>query len=114
MKPKDQARGWLDERCGREVHVETRFVNSTATPLVNGGALRKGQSTDSELVEEDLLHSADLYQVGTASYNLADLPDEMEVHIRTEPPEQLELTFDDGTSLLITVVITAASEGGEE
>jgi hypothetical protein len=112
MNPKDQARAWLDERCGRDVHVETRFVNSDATPLVNAGPLRRGGSTHSEPVEGDLA-SRDLYQVGTASYNLADLPEEMEVHVRTEPPERLELTFDDGTSLLITVVIATSKEGTE-
>ena len=43
MQPKDEARGWLDERCGRGVHVETHFVNGTAAPLTNRGRLSKTQ-----------------------------------------------------------------------
>ena len=116
MNSKDQARQWLAERSGRNVHVETRFVDSTATPLINTGLLRSRRATDLE-IGEDPKNFADLpdrYEVGAVSYNLADLPDEIEVHVRTEPAEQLELIFDDGTSLLITVTITITGKEGED
>lgn len=108
MTPKDQARQWLAERSGRNVHVETRYVDSTTTPLINTGLLRSQRTTNPEIAEDpkDLPDPRDWYEVGAVSYNLADLPDEIEVHVRTEPAEQLELTFDDGTSLLITATIT--------
>ena len=116
MKPKDQARQWLAERSGRAVHVETRFVDSSATPLINTGLLRSQRTTNPEIAEgpEDLSDPRDWYEVGTVSYNLADLPDEIEVHVRTEPAEQLELTFDDGTSLLITATITVTGKDTED
>jgi hypothetical protein len=112
MNPKDQARQWLTERSGRNVHVETRFVDSTATPLMNTGVLRSQRTTDPETGEDpkDMPDPRDRYEVGTVSYNLADLPDEIEVHVRTEPTEQLELIFDDGTSLLITATITVTGK----
>jgi hypothetical protein len=106
MNPKDQARQWLAERSGQNVHVETRFVDSTATPLINAGLLRSQRTTHPQDDRKDPPDLQDWYEVGTVSYNLADLPDEVEVHIRTEPAEQLELIFDDGTSLLITATIT--------
>ena len=52
MNPKDQARQWLAERSGRNVHVETRFVDSTATPLINTGLLRSQRTTDPEVGED--------------------------------------------------------------
>ncbi len=108
MKPKDQAREWLDQRCGRHVHVELQFVNSAATPLEHGGLLTKQRKTAVETAEVQGTAApfVDLYQVGTTSYNLSDLPDGIEVLIRAEPAEQLEMTFDDGASLLIKAVIT--------
>jgi len=116
MTPKDQARQWLAERSGRNVHVETRFVHSTAAPLTNTGLLRSQRTTNPEVADDrkELPDPWDWYEVGTVSYNLADLPDEIEVHIRTEPAEQLELTFDDGTSLLITATITVTAEDPED
>jgi hypothetical protein len=116
MNPKDQARQWLAERSGRNVHVETRFVDSTATPLMNTGVLRSQRTMDPEIGEDPKVipDPRDRYEVGTVSYNLADLPDEIEVHVRTEPAEQLELIFDDGTSLLITVTITVTGKKGED
>lgn len=116
MDPKDQARQWLAERDGRTVHVETRFVDSTATPLINTGLLKSQRTTDPEIGEgpKDIPDPRDWYQVGTVSYNLADLPDEIEVLVRTEPAEQLELIFDDGTSLLITVTITVTGNEDED
>jgi hypothetical protein len=112
MKPKDQAREWLDQRCGRHVHVETRFVNSAATPLVNAGPLSKQRKTALEVADaqDSSAPFLDLYQVGTISYNLGDLPDGIEIHIRTEPADQLEMTFDDGASLLIKAMITVIPE----
>jgi hypothetical protein len=116
MNPKDQARQWLSERSGRNVHVETRFGDSTATPFINKGLLRSQRTTNPEIAEDpkDLPDSRDWYEVGTVSYNLADLPDEIEVHVRTEPAEQLEMIFDDGTSLLITATITVTGKDAEE
>jgi hypothetical protein len=115
VDPKDQARQWLAERIGRNVHVETRFVDSTATPIVNAGLLRSQRTTDPEIAEDpkDLPDLQDRYEVGTVSYNLADLSDEIEVHVRTEPAEQLELIFNDGTSLLITATITVTGKNAE-
>ena len=116
MNPKDQARQWLAERNGQNVCVETRFVDSTATPLINTGLLRSQRTTDPEIAEDpkDIPDPRDWYEVGTVSYNLADLPDEVEVHVRTEPAEQLELIFDDGTSLLIVATITITGKGTED
>ena len=116
MNPKDQARQWLAERSGRNVHVETRFVDSAATPLINTGLLRSQRTTNPEVADDpkDLPDPRDWYEVGTVSYNLADLPDEIEVHVRTEPAEQLELIFDDGASLLITATITVTGKDAEE
>lgn len=115
MKSKDQAREWLDQRCGRHVHVETHFVNSAATPLVNAGPLTKQRKTALEVADaqESSAPSSDLYQVGTISYNLADLPDGIEIHIRTEPADQLEMTFDDGASVLIKTMVTVMPEEDE-
>jgi hypothetical protein len=97
------------------VHVETRFVDSTAAPLINTGLLRRQHGTDPEVAEDakDLADTRDRYEVGTVSYNLADLPDEIEVHVRTEPADQLELIFDDGTTLLITATITVTAENSD-
>ncbi len=116
MNSKDQARQWLSERSGRNVHVETRFVDSTATTLMNTGLLRNQRTMNPEIAEDpkDLPDPRDWYEVGTVSYNLADLPDEIEVHVRTEPAEQLELIFDDGTSLLITATITVTGNDAED
>ncbi|MGA7418281.1 MAG: hypothetical protein WBW80_09825 [Acidimicrobiales bacterium] len=116
MKPKDDVREWLDTRCGRHVSVETQMVNATVAPLVNEGPLSKWGTLNPEIVDasEEPIHFRDLYQVGAASYNLADLPDNIDVKIRTEPAEQLEMTFDDGTSQLITVRITVVREEGRE
>jgi len=116
MKPKDEARQWLAEQNGRSVHVETRFVDSTATPLVNTGLLRRQRATDPDGAEDpkDRPDALDRYEVGTVSYNLADLPDAIEVHVRTEPAEQLELIFDDGTSLLITATIRVTGTDAED
>lgn len=113
MKPKDEARDWLDKRCGQGVHVETHFVNGTAGPLTNKGLLSKRRTRRPEVtrVVEDEVAVLDLYHVGTVSYNLADLPEDIEVCIQSEPAEQLEMTFDDGTSLLITMRITVTEEG---
>jgi hypothetical protein len=96
MNPKDEAREWLDERCGREVHVETRFANSSAAPQVQEGRLTKSGDQDG---------LRDLYEVGPVSYNLDDLSDDMEVVVGTG--EKLEMTFEDGESILIYVTITA-------
>jgi hypothetical protein len=96
MNPKDQAREWLDNRCGREVHVETHLVNASEAPQVHEGRLTKSK---------DPAAPWDLYEVGLVSYNLADLPDDIEVQVATEPAEKLEMTFGDGASLLITVVV---------
>jgi hypothetical protein len=116
MNPKDQARQWLAEQSGRNVHVETRFVDSTAPPLINTGLLRTEPTTKPGVTEgpKDLPDARDRYEVGTVSYNLGDLPDELEVHVRTEPAEQLELIFDDGTSLLITATITVTGNDAED
>jgi hypothetical protein len=112
MKPQDQVREWLDQRCGRRVHIETHYVNSAAPPLVNAGPLTRQRKTALGTAEtrEGSVAMVDLYQVGTISYNLADLPDEIEVHIRTKPADQLEMTFDDGASLLIKAMITVIQE----
>jgi hypothetical protein len=98
------------------VHVETGFVDSTAAPLINTGVLRTQPTTNPEIAGDPkhLADPRDWYQVGTVSYNLADLPDEIEVHVRTEPVDQLELVFDDGTSLLITVTITVTGQDAED
>ncbi len=116
MNPKDQARQWLAERNGRNVHVETRFVDSTATPIINTGLLRSRRTTNPEIAEDQKTppDPRNWYEVGTVSYNLADLPDAMEVHVRTEPAEQLELIFDDGTSLLITATITVTGKDADD
>jgi hypothetical protein len=113
MKPKDEVREWLDKQCGREVYVETHLDSSTVTPLVEQGPLTRRHAPNHEIMEapEDRV-VRDLYKVGTASYNLADLPDDINVDIRTEPAEQLEMTFNDGTSSLIRVMITAIGEEG--
>ena len=97
MNPKDQAREWLENRCGREVHVETHLVNGSEVPQVHEGRLTKDPAAPREL-----------FEVGLVSYNLADLPDDIAVQVATEPAEKLEMTFGDGASLLITVVVTAA------
>ena len=116
MNPKDQARQWLAERSGRNVQVETRFVDSTSAPVINTGLLRSQRPTNPEIADDpkDLGDPLDWYEVGTVSYNLADLPDEIEVCVRTEPTEQLELIFDDGTSLLITATITVAGKDADD
>ncbi len=116
MNPKDQARQWLAERSGRNVHVETRFADSAATSLVNTGLLRSQPATNPEIEKdpEGRPGPRDWFEVGTVSYNLADLPDEIEVHVRTEPAEQLELIFDGGTSLSITATITATGKESED
>ncbi len=116
MNPKDQARQWLAERSGQNVHVETRFVDSAAAPLINTGLLRSQGTTNPEIAEgpKDLPDPRDRYEVGTVSYNLADLPDAIGVQVRTGPAEQLELIFDDGTSLLITVTVTATAKDTED
>lgn len=115
MNPKDQAGKWLDQRCGRRVHVETSFVHSTQAPLVNAGLLSRHHGADPESAAPPAgpSHSWHLYQVGTVSYNLADLAEGTDVQIRAEAPEHLEITFDDGTSLLITARITVIEEGGQ-
>ena len=116
MNSKDQARQWLAERIGRNVYVETRAVDSTATPLTNTGRLRSLGTTNPETATDpkDLSDPRDRYEVGKISYNLADLPEEIKVHVRTEPAEQLEMIFDDGTSLLIIVTITVAGNVAED
>jgi hypothetical protein len=95
VNPKDEAREWLNIRCGREVHVETSFVNASTPPEVHEGRLTKSG---------DLIALRDLYEVGLVSYNLDDLPDDIGVQVGVA--EQLEMIFDDGESLLIKVVIT--------
>jgi hypothetical protein len=115
MKPKDQVRAWLEKQCGREVHVETNLDRSTASPLIEQGPLTRRRTPDHEIVEDPEDPAVlDLYEVGTASYNLADLPDDIDVQIRTEPAEQLEMTFSDGTSALIKVMVTVISEEGQK
>jgi hypothetical protein len=116
VEPKDEAREWLDQRCGRVVHVETHLDGATTSPLVREGPLTKRRTLNPEVgnASEENVSVRDLYEVGTASYNLADLPDDIEVHIRTAPLEQLEMTFDDGTSALVRVMITAIGEVGQE
>jgi hypothetical protein len=108
MNSKKQAREWLDQRCGLTVQVETRIVNSAATPLVNAGPLSRHSEANrqTEGSQEDAPTLWDLYRVGSVSYNLSDLPDQIEVLVHTEPEERLEITFDDGTSLLLTAMIT--------
>ena len=90
MNPEDEARQWLAERSGRNVQVKTRAVDSTATPLINTGLLRIQRATNPEIAEvrRTFLTLRDLYEVGTVSYNLADLPHGIEVHVRTDPAEQ--------------------------
>jgi hypothetical protein len=95
MSPKDEVRDWLDSRRGRQLRVETRPVDESIPPEV-----REGRLTTSE----NPVALRDLYEVGLVSYNLADLPDDVEVQVG--PAEQLEMTFDDGTSVLINVVIS--------
>ena len=116
MNPKDRARRWLAERSGRTVHVETRFVNSTANPLTNTGLLRCQPAMNLEDARDpkELPDTQDRYEVGTVSYNLADLPDEIEVHVRTEPADQLEMIFDDGMSLFIAATITVTGKDAED
>ena len=111
MKPKDQAREWLDQRCGRHVQVETYYVDSAAPPLVNAGPLTRQRKTALRRRKRRAL-CADGGPVsgGDISYNLTDLPDEIEVHIRTKPADQLEMTFDDGASLLIKAMSTVIQE----
>ena len=101
--------------------VETctsRHVSSTPLRLllINTGLLRSQRTTDPEVAEDpkEVTDPRDWYEVGTVSYNLADLPDEIEVHVRTESAEQLELIFDDGTSLLITATITVTGKEAED
>jgi hypothetical protein len=114
MKPKDQARQWLAKQSGRDVCVVTRSANSSATPLVNTGPLMSQGATNPKIAgPKDLPDPGDWYEVGTESYNMADLPDDIEVLVRAEPAEQLEMNFDDGTSLLITVTITVRTEDAE-
>ena len=95
MSPKDEVRDWLDSRRGRKLRVETRPVNASIPPEVREGLLTKS---------EDPVALRDLYEVGLVSYDLGDLPDDIEVQVG--PAEQLEMTFDDGTSVLIKVAIT--------
>jgi hypothetical protein len=92
---KDEVRKWLDERCGRVLNVETRVINDAAPPLRNEGSLSKQPSQTAD---------ASVYHVGSVSYNLADIPDDVDVRIQSEPPELLEMTFD-GASGSITVLI---------
>jgi hypothetical protein len=111
MRPRNQAREWLDQRCGRRVHVETTFVHSTQAPLVNAGTLsRHHRHDDSQAPPPDPPSSWHLYQVGTVSYNLADLAEGTDVEIRAEPAEQLEIIFDDGTAMLIKRTITVMTD----
>jgi hypothetical protein len=114
LKPKDEAREWLDQRCGSDVRVETRIVNSTLTPLTNQGALRRPRRQGFETVDtlQDPAPVPDLYQVGDVSYNLADIPDDVDVQFPSDPAEQLEMTFENGSSQPITVLITAMGERG--
>lgn len=93
---KDEVQQWLDERCGRVVSVETRVINDADPPLLNEGALTKQSAPPTE---------GSVYEVGSVSYNLADIPDSVDVRIRQEPPEQLEMIFD-GTTGSITVRVT--------
>lgn len=95
MSRKDEVREWLDSRRGRKLHVETRPVNASLPPEVREGRLTKS---------EDPVALRDLYEVGLVTYNLDDLPEDVEIQIG--PGEQLEMTFDDGSSALIKVVIT--------
>jgi hypothetical protein len=95
MNQKETARQWLDERSGREVHVETRFVNGSDAPQVHEGRLTKS---------DDPNGLRDLYEVGPVSYNLDDLSDDIGVVVGAT--EELEMNFDDGTSNLIKVLIT--------
>ncbi|HTZ09261.1 MAG TPA: hypothetical protein VMB72_09315 [Acidimicrobiales bacterium] len=81
------------------MHVETQLVNASTAPQVHRGRLTRSL--------EDLARPGFLYEVGTVSYNLSDLPEDMGVEVALEPVEHLEMTFDDGTSLLIKVVVTA-------
>ena len=97
MKAKDQAREWLEERCGRHAHIETHLVNASTAPSVHEGRITK---------PEEAASLPDLYEVGLVSYNLADLPDDLEVEIEDEPAERLQMVFDDGASVLIKVLIT--------
>jgi hypothetical protein len=112
LKPKDEAREWLDQRCGRNVRVETRVANSTLAPLTNEGALRQPRRQGFESVDTlaDPAPVPDLYQVGDVSYNLTDIPDDVDVQFPGHPAEQLEMTFENGSSQSITVVITAMGE----
>lgn len=114
MHPRDQAREWLDQRCGRHVQVETTFVHSSQSPLVNAGLLTRQHGADrgSGALLADPSPSGQMYQVGTVSYNLADLAEGTELRIRADDPEHLEITFDDGTSLLMTARITVMEEEG--
>ena len=92
----------------------SRRTSSREPPLRSRteGSCRKGaRRSEVTGVAEDEVVVLDLYQVGAVSYNLADLPEHIEVCIRSEPAEQLKMTFDDGTSLLITVRITVTEEG---
>jgi hypothetical protein len=95
MSPKDEARDWLNDRLGRKLRVETRPVNSSLPPEVREGRLTKS---------EDSVGLRDTYEVGLVSSNLGDLPDDLEVQVG--PADQLELTFDDGGSALIKIVVT--------
>ena len=49
MKRKDEAREWLDMRCGRFMNVETHMVNTSTTPLVNEGLLSKRGISNPEI-----------------------------------------------------------------
>jgi hypothetical protein len=68
MNRKDEARKWLDYRCGREVHVETRLVNGSSAPQINEGLLMKRKVP---------VGLRDLYEVALVSYNLDDLSDNL-------------------------------------
>ena len=107
MRPKDEVREWLDTRCGRPVQVETHLGIATEGPTVSSGPLTKHHVSHPDADASDRSAPVvDLYEVGTVSYNLADLPEDIKVHIEADSAERLEMTFDDGTSMLITVVIT--------
>ncbi len=114
MKPKDEAREWLDQRSGRNVRVETCVANSSEAPLTNQGSLVKPRVQRFETVDvlEDPAPVPDLYQVAGVSYNLADIPDDVIVDIPGDPAEQLAMTFENGNSQSISVVITVVGERG--
>jgi hypothetical protein len=114
VKPKDQAREWLDQRSGRNVRVETCIANSGTAPLTNQGALLKPLIQRFETVDrlEGPAPVPDLYQVAGVSYNLADIPEDIEVEIPSDPAEQLEMTFENESAQSISVLITVIEEKG--